>query len=81
MILRLDGRRLDITREAELLCALALDDLAATLLAQGWNPAPSRAPGRIRNGRVMIRLTWTRTIDGGCQVIRATHVATAAPAQ
>lgn len=80
MIMRLDGRRLDTTREAELLDALILDDLAVALAAQGWKPSPSRVPRRIRNGRLAIRLTWTRALDGGCQVLRVTHVMTATQA-
>lgn len=79
MMLRLDGRRLDRAREAELLNALILDDLAAALARDGWQPAPSRAPRDLRNGRVAIRLTWTRKLDGGCQVVRVTHIATPAP--
>ncbi len=80
MILRLDGRRLDPARAQELLDALILDDLAVSLSAQGWTPSPSRVPRSTRNGRVMIRLTWTRVLDGGCQVLRVTHVMTATPA-
>lgn len=79
MMLRLDGRRLDQARAEELLGALVLDDLAAALARDGWRPAPSRAPRNPRNGRVAIRLTWTRQMDGGCQVLRVTHIAQVLP--
>lgn len=63
MIIVCRGQRIDGNAVADLVAALSLEPVSEVLRREGFALRPVRAPKRLNNGRLTLRMTWTKT-DG-----------------
>jgi len=65
MIITCRGQRINGAAVAELIAALTIEPVSNVLKREGFTLKPVRAPKGLNNGRLTLRLTWTKT-DGDC---------------
>lgn len=70
MMILLNGRRFRRDQVRELLAECGWGELAAHMDADGFVLRPIRAPRRLVNNRLNLRLTWVRQVGETVETVR-----------
>lgn len=73
MIIATTGRRAGRVKTDAMIAEIEASDLHRLLSGQGFRLQPFRLPAGLHRGKLLVRLTWKKTIEGELQTIRLTH--------